>query len=79
MNSINKYVLPLLAGPKESFKVLWYKLKSIIKKTSKLMDKEHSLMSSLFPNLNLYLTKNGQALRPFVFKLSSFKIPSIDN
>jgi hypothetical protein len=34
------------------------------------MDKELTLVSSLFPNLNLYLTKNGQAFRPLIARIA---------
>ena len=66
MSLLSKSEALFLQGQKKVSKPYEYKLKSVIKKKlSKLLDKELPLLSSLFPNLNLDLTKNGQALRPF--------------
>jgi hypothetical protein len=65
MNSINKNVLPLPAGPKENIKVLGVKTKILHqKKLSKLMDRELPLTPSLFPTLILTLPKTVKHFAP---------------
>ena len=72
MHSIDKYVLPLPAGPKEkTSKSYEYKLKSIIKKkTNQTSGQGTTLDIITIPNPNPDLAKNDQAFRPLKVRVA---------